>query len=322
MVLVLRGGPSLERDVSLESGRCVAAALRQAGHSVRQADIGPDDLSALDQSDGRHFDVVFPLLHGTFGEDGQLQEILEQRALRFVGSGSAASRLAIDKFRSKKAFEQAGLLTPNAILIETHHGDIQSDRRITESIDQVQLPCVIKPNRQGSSLGVVIARQGDQAVEAVRDSLANYGDCLVEQYIDGSEYTVGIVGDQTLPVLEIRPAEGFYDYTAKYKADDTQYIFDTALTDRQIKAMREAARKAFDVLDCRDMARIDFIVDEQGRIYVLEVNTIPGFTDHSLVPKAAARLGMTMEKLCDHIVQMAHIRPIEEKSGVEKLHRQ
>ncbi|MCK5271286.1 MAG: D-alanine--D-alanine ligase [Sedimentisphaerales bacterium] len=313
-VLVLRGGPGCERQVSLASGGCVAAALRQAGHRVTEADINPDDLSALDEKKSGHFDIVFPMIHGTFGEDGQLQEIMEQRGVQFVGSNSKSSRLAMDKFQSKKAFTKAGLLTPKAELLERSKLRMaccgNSDECFGAVLDELSLPCVIKPNAQGSSVGVVIAAQREQAISAVRDALTEYGNCLVEEFIDGREFTVGIVGGQVLPVLEVRPAERFYDYRAKYLADDTGYIFDSGLSGEELDNIQEIALCAFLSLGCRDLARVDMIRDTAGRVYVLEVNTLPGFTDHSLVPKAAARVGMSMEKLCDQIVQMALKRPI------------
>lgn len=313
-ILVLRGGPSAERQVSLESGRCVADALRQMGHEVLEADIGPDNLSALDGDGSKPFDIVFPILHGTFGEDGRLQKILEQRAIRFVGSGSHSSQLAMDKYTAKKLFEQAGLLTPKAILIEnsanSSNNEQQLNNQITESIDQMNLPCVIKPNQQGSSIGVVIAQRQSKAQKAAIDSMKNYGDCLIERYIPGREFTVGIVADRVLPVLEVRPTQEFYDYSAKYDADDTEYIFDHSLPAKQAEQMRQIAFKAFTALGCRDLARVDMIMDENGQIFVLEVNTLPGFTDHSLVPKAADHIGISMENLCDQIAQTAYDRPI------------
>lgn len=292
----------------------MAAALRRAGHKVIEADINPDNLSVLDEKRSGHFDIVFPMIHGTFGEDGQLQEIMEQRGVRFVGSDSKSSRLAMDKFQSKKAFEKAGLLTPKAELIERSKlqpaccGD--PDECLKAVLDELSLPCVVKPNEQGSSVGVVITAQREQALEAVRDALAEYGNCLVEEFIAGREFTVGIVGGEALPVLEVRPAEQFYDYRAKYLADDTKYVFDLDLNEDELGSIQEIARRAFLSLGCLDLARVDMIRDTAGRVYVLEVNTLPGFTDHSLVPKAAARAGMSMEKLCDQIVQMALKRPI------------
>jgi len=313
-ILVLRGGPGAEREVSLAGGQCVANALRKAGHEVLEADIAPDNLSILAGEDFKKIDIVFPVLHGTFGEDGQLQQILEDRRIRFVGSDSQSSRLAMDKYRSKEVFLKAGLLTPHAELLDRARLEKSCcqdpDLWYEELIEQIGLPCVIKPNLQGSSVGVIIARQIDQALEAIRDTLSSYGDCLLEQFISGRETTVGIVGQRALPVLEVKPATGFYDYQAKYLAEDTSYLFDLDLSEKELELMQDQALRAFSTLGCRDLARVDFIRDSQGNNCLLEVNTIPGFTDHSLVPKAAAHMGIGMPDLCDQIVQLAYSRPI------------
>ena len=298
-VLVLLGGPSAEREVSLMSGAAVAEALAGRGHQVRTGDITPQDLSVLDGDD---YQVVFPVLHGTFGEDGQLQAILAERGIRYAGSDAVSSRLAMDKYRSKEAFVRAGLETPRAILLETGKA---KDAEITEAVAYVGLPCVVKPNCQGSSVGVVIAPDEQTAKPAVADTLAEYGDCLVEEFITGRELTVAILADRTLPVIEVRTGRGFYDYDAKYLDDDTQYLFDTDLSEEQLRAVQDDAGRAFAALDCRDFGRVDMILAESRRDCILEVNTIPGFTSHSLVPKAAARAGMTLGEMCERIVGMA-----------------
>ncbi|MBN2376708.1 MAG: D-alanine--D-alanine ligase [Sedimentisphaerales bacterium] len=310
-VLVLRGGPSAEREVSLESGAAVAAALRTAGFVVAEADINPDNLSALEQND---FDVIVPMLHGTFGEDGQLQKILEQRNLCYAGSDSVASELAMDKYRSKLAFQQAGLLTPYSQLIEVACekilGSAEFECYIESCIEQVGTTCVVKPNCQGSSVGITIAGSSKIAKKAIQQVVAEHGDCLVERFVKGRELTVGVIGDQPLPVLEIRAAQGFYDYQAKYHDDKTQYYFDIELSEDTLIAIQQAGLAAFKALNCRDFGRVDFIVDERNQIFVLEVNNLPGFTSHSLVPKAAAQAGNDMPKICAQIVRMALQRSI------------
>jgi len=300
-VLVLRGGPGAEREVSLASGKNVCQALRQGGHRVMEADILPEDLTALDSGD---YDVVFPVLHGTFGEDGQLQRIMEERDIGYVGSDAASSRLAMDKYQAKQAFQRAGLATPGAALIKTN------EKSVGKVIERISLPCVVKPNFQGSSIGVVITDEIATAKKAVADTLRNYGDCLVEEYIKGRELTVGIIGSQALPVLQVQPAKGFYDYQAKYIADDTEYIFDIGLEADRLDNIGKAALEAFFALGCRDLGRVDMFLDEAGRLQFLEVNTIPGFTEHSLVPKAAQRAGKTMAQICDQIVRLAYNRSI------------
>jgi len=310
-VLVLRGGPSAEREVSFAGGKAVAAALRKAGHTVIEADIAPDDLSALDN---HQFEVVFPVLHGTFGEDGELQEILEKRNIIFAGSDSISSRLAMDKYQAKAAFTAADLRTPVAALIRKDRPNKIEQRELDLEIERtlkwVGFPCVIKPNCQGSSVGVMIAQDDKDAAQAIRQLLSEYGDCLIEQFIEGRELTVGILGAQTLPLLEIRPQQPFYDYQAKYLDDHTEYLFEMGLAETVRKKVQTEAKKAFEALGCRDFGRVDFLMDRQGRSYLLEINTIPGFTDHSLLPKAAGRVGIDMAQLCDKIVQMAWQRSI------------
>ena len=311
IVLVLRGGPSVEREVSFAGGKAVAAALRKAGHTVIEADIAPDDLSALDN---QQFNVVFPVLHGTFGEDGELQEILEKRNITYAGSDSVSSRLAMDKYRSKAAFTQAGLYTAESILIPALNENLDSPREmepeIKAALEQIGIPCVVKPNCQGSSFGVVIAQHEEEAAQAIVQSLAEYGDCLIERFIAGRELTVGILTGRALPVLEIRPKQAFYDYQAKYIDDSTEYLFEMGLDEGFLHNLQADAETAFAVLGCRDFARVDFLMDRQERICLLEINTIPGFTDHSLLPKAAGRAGMDMAQLCDKIVRMAWQRSI------------
>jgi D-alanine-D-alanine ligase len=310
-VLVLRGGPSAEREVSFASGKAVATALRKAGHTVIEADIAPGDLSALDK---HQFEVVFPVLHGTFGEDGALQAILEKRKITYAGSDAVSSCLAMDKYRAKAAFTQAGLQTAESVLIPALNENQGSRQEmgpgIKAALEQIGIPCVVKPNCQGSSVGVVIAQNEDEAGRAIVRSLAEYGDCLIERFIAGRELTVSILDGRALPVLEIRPKQAFYNYQAKYLDDGTEYLFEMGLGERFLQDLQADAEKAFAVLGCRDFGRVDFLMDRRGRTFLLEINTIPGFTDHSLLPKAAARIGITMSQLCDKIVQMAWQRSI------------
>ncbi|MBN1846471.1 MAG: D-alanine--D-alanine ligase [Sedimentisphaerales bacterium] len=310
-ILVLCGGPGGERPVSLQSGWAVAAALARAGYRVRQADIAPDNLAALN---GRDYQIVFPVLHGAFGEDGQLQAILEARQIPYAGSDSASSRLAMDKYLSKVKFTQAGLLCPLAERISRLQRATLGRRRfdwlIEYALERIGLPCVIKPNAEGSSLGIQIAANIEQAWQAVRLALRRYGDILIERYIAGREMTVGILDGRALPVLEIRPKQLFYDYQAKYLDQDTEYRFDIDLEAPLLQRLQDEARTAFRALGCRDFARVDFLVDHLGRSFVLEINTIPGFTDHSLLPKAAGQAGIGMEQMCDQIVRLAARRTI------------
>ncbi len=296
-ITVLLGGPSEEREVSLNSGRAVASALRRCGHRVTTSDISPDDLSAL----GRSADLVFIALHGAFGEDGQLQAILEERRIPYVGSNSAASRLAMDKAASKRRFTDCGIPTPAYKVVHAS--------QINQAVNCWTLPTVLKPVDQGSSVDTMIARDAFGFQSALEQVVRKYGSCLIEEYIKGPELTVSILGDDALPVCEIRTPREFYDYKAKYIEDTTEYLFDLDLPESLLSEVQRLSLEAHRALGCRDFSRVDWMVDEaSGRPYVLEVNTIPGFTDHSLLPKAAERVGISFDQLCQRIIEMAMAR--------------
>ena len=293
-ITVLAGGPGAERSVSLESGRAVTKALERVGHRVLLTDVGPTDLSALD----RPADILFIALHGEFGEDGQLQEVLGQRGLAFTGSGAEASRNAMNKVIAKDHFQRARIPTPEFAVARA--GTVES------TVNQVGVPCVVKPVSSGSSVHTTINRSVDQALRSANTVVETYFEALVERLVEGPELTVGILGDHVLPVCEIRTQREFYDYAAKYEDDDTQYLFDLNLAPELLEQTKTFARAAHDILGCRVFSRVDFMVDRVTQTpYVLEVNTIPGFTSHSLVPKAAARIGIGFDELCQRIVELS-----------------
>lgn len=300
-VAVLLGGVGRERAVSLDSGRCVAEALRQAGLDVVTSDICPDDMQILDRGD---IDVFFPALHGEFGEDGQLQQVFEDRGLVYAGSGPETSRRAFDKMVGKQLFAGAGVEVPAAVEFNQDSDPAGFEEQLKELGERF----VIKPVRQGSSVGVHIVKGRREAIAAAQQVRGEFGDCMIESFITGREVTVGVLGRQTLPIIEIRSKTGFYDYHAKYADDRTEYLFDT-IADESVRArISRAAMACFDALGCRDFARVDLMLGEDGTPYALEVNTIPGFTTHSLLPKAAARIGLSMSDLCVRIVYEAFSR--------------
>lgn len=301
-ILVLAGGPGTERDVSLKSGSAIAAGLREAGYEVIEGDARADDLSALDQPG---IDLVFPIIHGTFGEDGQLQEILDVRGLPYVGSGAAASRTAMDKEATRKVFASCGIPVARGLLMAAQTPPDEVLRLLTGFIADVGLPVVVKPNKEGSSVGVTIAKTRDDAHRAASDVVAAYGECLIEEFVAGRELTAGVLVERALPLIEIKLAEGFYDYEAKYLKNDTRYIVNPELPPDTVTAIQSSALQTFRAMGCLDLGRIDFIVRPDGRFIALEVNTLPGFTDHSLVPMAAGSLGMSMRDICDEIVKSA-----------------
>lgn len=293
-IIVLAGGPGVEREVSLLSGQAVSEALTRLGHRVSVCDIHPDDLSALE----RPADLVFVALHGEFGEDGEVQAELEARGGRYTGSLVAASRAAMDKVQAKRAFGQAHIPTPSYVVVEA------SDRANFDAPSWV--PAVVKPVGSGSSVDTTIARTADGLRAAVSQVVESYSQALVERYIDGPELTVGILGELALPVCEIRTKREFYNYEAKYIDDDTQYLFDLDLPAGLLRRVQELSVAAHKALGCRVFSRVDWMVDaETLEPFVLEVNTIPGFTSHSLLPKAAARIGLNFDDLCQRIVELS-----------------
>ena len=288
-VTVLAGGPSAEREISLASGSAVANALKQRGHQVFVTDIGPDMLDALDHE----ADVVFPALHGTFGEDGTIQRIMEERGICFVGSGSKASATAIDKVATKTAAAEVGVPTPAYEVVTP------------PAKPSLSAPVVVKPIAQGSSVATTIVRDASKLDETIAAVAGAYGQALVEQFVPGDELTVGFLGNRTLPPIRIQPRRDFYDYEAKYQDDRTEYLFETGFSSALLERAAELSRRVFEAIGCRHLARIDWMVGPDERLWFLEVNTIPGFTSHSLVPKAAARIGIPFDELVERLVRMA-----------------
>jgi D-alanine-D-alanine ligase len=296
-ITVLYGGPSTEREVSLVSGRAVIEGLRAAGHEVFGSDISPDDLSAL----SRPCDVVFPVLHGEFGEDGKLQEILEKRGIAFVGSGSRASRLGMDKIQTKRAWEKHGLPTPGYVVLERNRFDAGQL--------PLRAPAVAKVFDGGSSIGVFICKTDDALRRAIEKIFAEHDRALIERYVAGPELTIGLLEERPLPPIRIIPASEFFDYEAKYHSPQTQHRFDTGLQDALVCECQELARRANDIVGARDLARVDIMIDQAtNKPYLLEINTMPGFTPVSLLPEAAAKTGISFSQLVDRLARRAHAR--------------
>ncbi len=298
-IAVLTGGIGSERDISIQSGHCISQALIASGFDVVTVDIQPDNLDILEDNS---IDVFFPALHGKFGEDGRLQQILQDKSLVYTGSGPAESKLAFDKIASKELFAEAGVATPVAIEFNADTDINQLETQLKYFADEY----VVKPIREGSSVGVRIITNVQEVIVAAEQTLKEFGDCMIEQFIPGKEITVGILEEQTLPIIEIRSKTSFYDYQAKYIDEQTQYLFDTINQPALITQIEQDAMDCFCALGCRQFARVDFILSDEPIAYALEINTIPGFTTHSLLPKAAAKAGLTMSDLCSKIVEAAH----------------
>src|SRR3990167_2864307 len=292
---VLLGGRSAEREVSLNSGNAVLAALKRGGvdaHAFDPAERPLHDLEAYDR--------VFIALHGRYGEDGTIQGALELMGIPYTGSGVMASALGMDKWRTKMLWQATGFPTPQFELLDTN-----SDFASVEA--RLGLPLFVKPANEGSSIGISKVKQAG-SLRAAYEEAAQY-DALViaEQFIGGGEYTVGILGDTALPIIRIVPAKELYDYEAKYLRDDTQYLCPCGLPAETEASIRAEALQAFHVLGGQGWGREDFLMDEAGRHYFLEVNTSPGMTDHSLVPMSARAAGIDFDQLVLKILELAHV---------------
>lgn len=297
-VLLLSGGPSAEREISLESGRAVARALTEAGHRVTCFDPAEGHLHGVVAAD---YDVAFNALHGAFGEDGQVQQILEHLGLPYTGSGPEASRTAMSKSAAKECLLAAGLPTPRHVFVfERDCAD--GIRRKAETIGY---PLVVKPDSQGSSLGVTIVTQ-PEGLPAALNRCFHYG-CigLMEAAVLGTEWTVAVVDDEALPPIQIVPGSEFYDYSAKYESDVTQYLFEEDAPQADRDKLQTIALRACAAVGTAGIARVDFRLDRYRQPWILEINTIPGFTSHSLVPKAAERRGISFRELCERALESA-----------------
>lgn len=296
MVAVLAGGDSAERAVSLASGKQVCQALEAAQHTAEVFDPAVIDLAHIPWS---RFDACFIALHGGSGEDGRVQRQLESLGVSYTGSGPAASRLAMSKSASKERFLQAGIPTLPYVLF--HEADPLE--QIARKLSALRYPLAIKPDGQGSSLGVGFAQSVEELSERIADSRRYDPFVLAEPWIDGREFTVAILGRRPLPLLEIATPRGFFDYEAKYENGTTEYRFDTGLSAGVQAEILTAAVGAAAALDTAGLVRVDVMLDRNRRPWVLEVNTVPGLTDHSLAPKAAAREGLDMPGLCAFMVR-------------------
>ncbi|MEZ6064293.1 MAG: D-alanine--D-alanine ligase [Planctomycetaceae bacterium] len=314
-IVVLLGGPSAEREVSLASGNAVADALEQLGHNVTRCDPLPADAAASDAMAAKlaaarqHLaaltldgvDIVFNALHGTFGEDGQAQELLDQRGVPYTGSAAAASRVAFSKWETRLALAAAG------VPIAAGHR-ITADTTTDEArdlADALGYPAVVKPDAQGSSIGVTIVQAPEQLPEAIARSQSLGEATLLEQFIPGREWTVPVWDREPLPGIEVVPAASFYDYAAKYETGETTYRVDSIDDFDLLTTLQALAVRAVEAIGGQGLCRVDFRVNAADEPFVLEVNTSPGMTGHSLVPKSAACMGLDLGQLCEQECRLA-----------------
>jgi len=287
-VAVVMGGDSAEREVSLNSGAGVLAALRSVGVDAFGVDGIPALLSAIQSG---KVDRVFNVLHGRGGEDGVLQGLLASLRVPCTGSGVLGSALSMDKVRSKRVWQALGLPTPAFAVLRVGED-------VARAVAEIGLPVVVKPSREGSSVGITRVREAADLAAAVELAARYDGELLIERLIEGDELTVGVLGAQVLPSIRIVPAGEYYDYHAKYVADDTRYLCPGLSDEVEEAALRALALRAFDALGCSGWGRVDVMRDRDGVNWLLEVNTAPGMTSHSLVPKAGAALGLGYPEVC------------------------
>ncbi|HYT47123.1 MAG TPA: D-alanine--D-alanine ligase [Burkholderiales bacterium] len=296
-VAVLLGGKSAEREVSLKSGGMILKALQSRSVDAHAFDPAERGLEALIDE---RFEQVFIALHGRFGEDGTVQGILEWLGIPYTGSGVLASALAMDKLRTKRLWLAEGLPTPPYEVL-TKETNLRAVAR------KLGLPLMVKPANEGSSIGMskVLAAAGLEEAYALA---VNYDPVVIaEKFVDGAELTVGILGEQVLPIIKLETPRDFYDYDAKYIADDTRYLIPCGLSEKKEKELQTLCMKAFRTLGCEGWGRVDLMLNRRGRPYLLEVNTVPGMTDHSLVPMAARAAGLSYPDLCLRILELAHV---------------
>jgi D-alanine-D-alanine ligase len=296
-VAVLMGGRSAEREISLKSGAMVLAALTKSGVDAHAFD--PRD-TRLEELKTQGFDRAFIILHGRFGEDGTIQGALEYLGVPYTGSGVMASALAMDKWRTKLLWQAAGLPTPPYELMAA-----RTD--FTELARRIGLPLMVKPAREGSSIGMSKVTSVEKLAPAY-ELARRYDDVVIaEHFIEGTELTAGILDEEALPLIRLETPRLFYDYEAKYFANDTRYLCPCGLADAVERGVQAQALSAFRVLGCSGWGRVDLMLDGQGGCWLLEANTIPGMTDHSLVPMAARARGISFEDLVLRILESAHV---------------
>jgi D-alanine-D-alanine ligase len=293
-IAVLKGGPGSEREVSLATGAGAAKALRSLGAEVAEVDVRDETFDLPNDSE-----IAFITVHGTFGEDGQLQQILEDRGVAYTGEDAAGSRLAFDKIPSKKKFRAGGVRTPDWEIIRVGQPPT------------LQLPFVIKPPRQGSTVGIQIVRHEEQLARAMAEAAQYDEELLVEEFIAGRELTIGILGDLALPILEIIPKSGFYDFNDKYPflnprgGGGAEHVCPAEIAESLTNEIQQLALRAHRSLGLKVYSRVDIILSTENKPFVLELNTIPGMTEVSLLPDAAAVAGISYPQLCAHIIELS-----------------
>jgi D-alanine-D-alanine ligase len=301
-IAVLLGGTSAEREVSLNSGAAVLAGLREAGVNAHPVDPKETDVTQLKNMG---FKKAFIALHGRGGEDGTLQGLLELISLPYTGSGIMASAISMDKLRSKLLWQGAGLPVAPWVAITSDMFESGLTDELLSQVAELGLPLIVKPSREGSSVGMSKVTESEHLTAALAQAFQHDDEVLVEKWLSGPEFTVAVLGEEILPSVRIQPAGTFYDYEAKYLSDETKYFCPGCEESTEEAAMQSLVLKAWKVLGCRGWGRIDVMQDNDGQYYLLEANTSPGMTSHSLVPMAARQAGMSFSQLVVRILDLA-----------------
>ncbi|WP_421550729.1 D-alanine--D-alanine ligase [Kluyvera intermedia] len=301
-IAVLLGGTSAEREVSLNSGAAVLAGLREAGVNAHPVDPKETDVTQLKNMG---FKKAFIALHGRGGEDGTLQGLLELISLPYTGSGVMASAISMDKLRSKLLWQGAGLPVAPWVAITSDMFENGLTDELLSQVAELGLPLIVKPSREGSSVGMSKVTESEHLTAALAQAFQHDDEVLVEKWLSGPEFTVAVLGEEILPSVRIQPAGTFYDYEAKYLSDETKYFCPGCEESTEEAAMQSLVLKAWKVLGCRGWGRIDVMQDNDGQYYLLEANTSPGMTSHSLVPMAARQAGMSFSQLVVRILDLA-----------------
>jgi len=296
-VAVLMGGLSAEREISLLSGNAVLAALKEKGVDAHGVDVSENIVSDLEKE---NYQRAFIVLHGRGGEDGTIQALLKLMSVPYTGSGVMASSLAMDKLKTKQIWLAMGLPTPDFCILD-------SEQSCQQALEKLSLPLIVKPVLEGSSIGMSKVESEDELVPAWHKAQQCGGTVIAEHWIEGDEYTAAMLDDQVLPMIKLKTTHKFYDYDAKYEAVDTQYICPCGLAEAQEAEFAALMTQAFNAVGASSWGRVDFMVDKNNQPWLIEVNTVPGMTDHSLVPMAAKQAGISFDELVLKILSMAEI---------------
>ncbi len=298
---VLLGGLSSEREISLRSGKAIAQALRNLNYYVSEIDV---DRDLPDQLKEKKIEVAFIALHGRYGEDGAVQGLLEMMQVPYTGSGVLASALCMDKILTKKIVAERGFWTPASTFVEVSNTDFKD---VSDRIS-LSFPVIVKPATEGSTVGITQVKEQNNLSAALEIARGFDRKILIEEFIQGKEVTAGVLNGKALPLIEIAPKSGFYDFHSKYTKGATDYILPARISEELTREIQESTVEIYHELGCEGVGRADYIIDSEDRPFFLEINTIPGMTETSLIPKAAAHAGLTFEKLVENILDSARLK--------------